>query len=66
MGSTILTLIAFVSKIETIVEILGLVVKIDVVLTKGILTEIPEESKIGVLKIVEPKTGVLTTEEVKT
>ena len=66
MGSTVLTLISFVSRIETIVEIQWLVVKIDIVLIEGILTKILEESKIGATKIVEHKTSVLTTEEVKT
>ena len=46
---------------ETMVEILGLGVKIDTILTEGILTKIFEESKIDEAKIVVPKIGVLTT-----
>ena len=44
------------------VDILGLVVKIDTILTRGILTDILDELKIDVAKIVEPKTRVLTIE----
>ena len=43
---------------EKMVDILGLVVKIDIVLTEGILTKTFEESKINEVKIVEPKSKV--------
>ena len=45
-------------RIETIVDILGLATKIDIVLIEGILAEIPIESKIGVAKTVVLKTNV--------
>ena len=44
------------------VDILGIVVKTDIVLIEGILTDILDELKIDVAKIVEPKTRVLTIE----
>lgn len=48
---------------ETIVDILGLAVKTDTVLTDGLLTKILEESKIDEVKIVVPKTKVEKTGE---
>ena len=56
---------------ETIVDILGLTVKIDTVLTDGILIGALEESKIVEVKIVESKTkvdkiGELATDVLKT
>ena len=53
------------------VDILGLVVKIDIVLTKGIIIEIFEVSKIDEVKIVVPQTkvdknGVLAIDVLKT
>ena len=39
-------------RIETIIDILGIVVKIDTILIEGILAKILEESKIDVAKII--------------
>ena len=55
---------------ETIVDILGLAVKIDTILTNGILIGILEESKIDEVKTVESKAevdkiGELTVEVLK-
>jgi len=44
--------------IEIIVDILGLAIKIDTALIEGILTKIPEESKIDLAKTIVLKTNL--------
>ena len=58
MVSTTLALIACVPRIEIIVEIIGLAVKIDSELIVEMLVEVLEESKIDVFKINVSKIDV--------
>ena len=65
MGPTVIVLNAFESGMETIVDIVELAVKNDIVPTDGILMGILDESKTEVDKTVVSKIEVLTTQEHK-